>query len=486
VSAVRDALGRPAFLDAVAATGGKKDGQTVRLTIDGSLQFAVEQELKAAVQKARAQGGSVIVMNAVNGEILAMANEPSFNPNRKGAPPSQRRNRVVTDGFEPGSTMKALLLAAALKNGGKLGDAVYGERGDFKVQGRRISEAESHERFEWISLKKMLQVSSNIGAAKLALKLGTEKYQQALRDFGIGSRSGMGFPGEIAGMMPANKRWQPLTLANVGFGHGLLVTPIQMARAYAAFFNGGWLVQPTLVKTSIEGFSPQPPKRIFSQAVADDVVEALLAVTGEGGTGRKAALEGYRVAGKTGTAQKVDPKTGRYSKSSYISSFIGSAVEVEPRLVIFASVDEPRGSIYASETAAPLFRAVLNAAAARFSIPAQAEPARVLASGREGAAPAGAKGVISDRLRTSLAKVMLPPDPAVPAKLEWQGATEDGAMKWKMPSLVGLTPREAMAMLQGRKFQVQASGTGVIRSHHPDEGKVIQDGGTLRLQLGEP
>jgi cell division protein FtsI/penicillin-binding protein 2 len=173
---------------------------------------------------------------------------------------------------------------------------------------------------------------------------------------------------------------QPLTLANIGFGQGLFVTPIQMVRAYAALLNGGWLVQPSLIKESLEHAQKEPPRRIFSQKVTEDVIEALLSVTEDKGTGVKARLDGFKVAGKTGTAQVVDPQTKKYSKSRYISSFIGFAVGVEPKLVILTALDSPRGVYYAAETAAPLFKQVLEVAANRFSIPAQ--PVAVTAMAR--------------------------------------------------------------------------------------------------------
>ncbi len=479
VSAIRDALGRPTFIDAIAAKH-VKDGEQVALTIDASLQYAVEQELEAAVAKSSARGGSAIVMNAVTGEILAMANEPSFNPNEKTAPAARRRNRAMTDGYEPGSTLKSILLAAALSSGSKLTDAVWGERGSFVVQGKRISEAESHEKFEWINLKKMLQVSSNVGAAKLALKLGADKYLNALRAFGFGSRTKSGFPGEIAGKIPARKEWQPLSLANIGFGQGVLVTPIQMIRSYAAFANGGWLVQPNLIKSPAKLAPAEPPKRIISQKVADSVVEALKAATDEKGTGVKARLEGYQVAGKTGTAQAVDPLTGRYSRSRYIASFIGFAVGVEPKLVIYTMIDEPKGIYYGSETAAPLFRSVLLATANRFSLPAKAggQPLLGLQKNHD-------KGPLSDSIRWSLAKVV-PPAAAPKPEVQWHGATPDGHVVWRMPLLQGLTAREAILAVQGHKFQLEVQGVGVVKSQVPEEGKTIPDGGTVRLTLGEP
>ncbi|MGZ3708868.1 MAG: penicillin-binding transpeptidase domain-containing protein, partial [Bdellovibrionota bacterium] len=478
VAAIKDALGRPTFIDAAAATQ-VQDGEPVTLTIDNSLQYSVEEQLRAAVHRTGARSGTVIAMNAANGEVLAMANEPSFNPNEKGAGPDRRRNRAVTDGYEPGSTMKAVLLATALSKGMHLTDQIWGERGKFRVQGKRIAEAEAKDKFEWLSLKKIVQVSSNVGAAKLALKVGADSYLQMIKNMGFSARTGLGFPGEIPGRVPGRREWQPLTLANIGFGQGILVTPIQMLRAYATFVNGGWLVQPTLLKTDGIGKKPETPHRVITAKVASEVIQALELVTQEGGTGVKAALPGYVVAGKTGTAQVVEPGGHGYSRTKHIASFIGFPVGVEPKIVILAVLDEPKGVYFAAETAAPLFREVLAAVTNRFSIPATQDLPRKLAQ----SAPRGSK--LRDSIHSTQA-AQAHPAALEPAKLDWQGSTGSGALVWKMPSLKGLTPREAMVVLKGHPFQVEVRGSGLISTQVPEEGRAVADGEIVRLGLSEP
>ena len=398
-----------------------------------------------------------------------MANEPSFSPNDKSVPLDRRRNRALTDGYEPGSTLKAVLMSSALTHGWKMSDQVWGERGSFTVQGKRISEAEAKEKFEWLSLRKILTVSSNIGAAKVALKLGSEHYYNALKTFGFGNRTDIGFPGEISGRVPPKKDWKPLTLANIGFGQGVLVTPIQMTRAYAAILNGGWLVQPTLLKDPMSGTSVEAPKRILTKQVADEIVSALETVTGQDGTGIKAGLAGYRVAGKTGTAQEVDPETGKYSRSRHVATFIGFAVNVEPKIVVYTRLDEPKGVYFASETAAPLFHEVLNAVVNRYSIAAPRELVR------------------SDRIVSSRAAPapVTPSQPAALPPIELYGTTPAGTMTWKMPALKGYTAREALRALQGRRFNVEVRGSGIIHGQYPEEGKPIAEGETVRLSLTE-
>jgi cell division protein FtsI (penicillin-binding protein 3) len=472
VSAIKDALGRPTFIDSVAA-GSVQDGEAVSLTIDASLQFEVEQELNSAVHRTGSKAGSVIVMDAATGEILAMANEPRFNAREKSPSADRRRNRAVTDGYEPGSTLKAVLATSVLANGGRLGDQVWGERGTFTLQGHKISEAEAHEKFEWVSLKKMIQVSSNIAAAKFALKIGADRYLKTLHAFGFGARTGLGFPGEISGKLPNRKEWSPLTLANVGFGQGILVTPIQMARSYAAILNGGWLVQPTLIKKTKPILPEEAPVRIFSKKVSNEVIEALSAVTVEGGTGVKASLAGYQVAGKTGTAQMVDASTGKYSHDKYIASFIGFPVHVEPKIVIFTALMEPHGVYYAAETAAPLFKEVLNSVANRCSLPTQTTPAMTLANNQ----------IFRDKLKISQSSV----SPAFDVKLlRAENENENASSGWVMPSLKGLTPRESMRILQGHDLHLEMSGTGIVSGQIPDVGKTVAEGGTIRLILSEP
>lgn len=470
VSAIKDAFGRPTFMDAEAAKSAQ-EGDSIHLTLDASLQYSVEQLLKETVDKARAKGGSVIVMNSMNGEILAMANQPSFNPNTRAEPVSHHRNRVVTDGYEPGSTLKPLLVAAALQKGRKLTDSVWGGRGKMKVQGREISEAESHEKFEWISLKKIIQVSSNVGAAKLALEIGGETYLKTLKAFGFGQKSGVGFPGEIGGWLPStHKGLQPLSLATMGFGQGITATPLQVTRAYAALQNGGFLVQPTLL---IEDPSRQKSHlypRIIQQKHTEKVIETLLAVTSEGGTGKKAGVPGLTIAGKTGTSQVVDSKTRRYSRSHYIASFVGFAVGVDPKLTIFTSVDGPQGGYYAAETAAPLFAKVMQAVANRFSMPIERSIEKQIDTIK-----------LAQAHPNAYQQIQAPAAVVVKAGQE-VSSTEDK----QMPSFLGMSSQDVLNWMQGRDFRVSMKGFGLVKRQMPLPGSKIQDGESITVYLGEP
>jgi cell division protein FtsI (penicillin-binding protein 3) len=460
--AVRDALGRPTLYDA-SAVADAKDGEQIQLTIDASLQYSVEEALKSAMEKTHAKAGSVIVMDAIHGDLLATATAPGFDPNLRNGTAESKRNRVLVDGYEPGSTMKPVLLATALANGSKISDQIFGENGSFKVQGRRIAEAETKEKFTWITLKKMIQVSSNVVAAKLAMKLGQEKFMAGLHNFGFGQKTGVGFPGELAGWLPNSKKpWQPLTLATVGFGQGIMVTPMQMVRSYAAFLNGGYLVEPRLLKNPAAAAEPPAPRRVMTPEIAANVVDALKTVVETDGTGKKASLDGYVVAGKTGTAQTVDPKTKRYSNSRYISSFVGFPVGVEPKIVILTLLDDPRGVYYAAETAAPLFHDVLNAVVTRFGIPMNMP--------------------LAQNVKTTTISVSQS-HPAPPEKLELQGSAPDGKLVFRMPELRGMTIREALTALQGYSFQIDASGSGWLKTQVPEPGMKVSESDRIRLRF---
>ena len=459
--AYKDALGRPALYNSNAQTQ-MQDGEDVTLSIDASLQYSVEESLQDSVAKTRADSGMVLVMDSNTGEILALAQARPWQRS------SVKKVMALTDGYEPGSTLKPLLLATAIDQGvAKLNDVFFGYYGKFHIQGRTINEAESHEKFGYISLKHMIEVSSNVVAAQLALKMGAERTVHGLKSLGFGARTGVGFPGEISGWMPAQtKKIRPLTLATMGFGQSIMVTPIQMLRAYAALSNGGYLVEPTLLKRKEDEKIPRIP--VFKKETVRAVTQALLSVTeGDKGTGQTARVEGYRVAGKTGTAQTVDPATHRYSRSRYIASFAGFPVGVRQPVTILVILDHPRGTYYAASTAAPLFAQVLKQVVSRFSIPATE-------------------------------KMDLPTDSPIDSevlKLAQSSAeiTEHSVESVKevnidhpvMPSLIGLTPQEAIRALKPFAPKVRIHGFGLIKKQVPDSGTILSTNVRVSLYLDE-
>jgi cell division protein FtsI (penicillin-binding protein 3) len=469
VEAFKDALGRPTLIDSNPQTK-MIDGESVQLSIDSSLQYSVEEALNGALEKTRADSGLVVVMDSVNGEILALAQAPA----RRGV----KKVTAITDGYEPGSTMKPLMLANALNKGVvRIQDQMFGHYGKFTIQKRTISEAEAHEKFGMITMKKMIEVSSNIVAAQLALRLGSERAIQGLRELGFGSRTGIGMPGEIAGWVPAsNKKLQPLTLATIGFGQSIMVTPMQMLRAYAALSNGGYLVEPTLVKRGEKENSKRVP--VLKAAAVRDTTDALLLVTeGEKGTGGLARVEGYRIAGKTGTAQTVDPRTRKYSTSRHIASFIGYPVGVKQPITILTLLDNPRGIYYAGQTAAPLYSTVLKQVVARFSIPTteKLRDPLVIAS----PSPAQVKpqeGADSIKVAQSSAEI-------IEQSIE---STKEVNLDYPvMPSVIGLTPQEAIRSLRPFLPKVQIHGFGLIRKQTPESGTLISKGLDVTLHLEE-
>ncbi len=481
-TAVRDALGRSAFIDAVSVRD-IKDGENVTLTIDTALQFEVEAALKEAVVTHDARGGSAIVMNAVTGEILALANRPAFNANDRSAPTENRRNRSFTDGFEPGSVIKPILLAAALSAGYSPNFQIFGGLGQFHIQGRTIREAEAHERFGNLAIKDMVRVSSNVVAAKLALQIGAARYNETLRKLGFGSKTAVGFPGEISGVLADPKTWSPIRLANLGFGHGLMTTAIQMARAYAPFANGGWFVEPSLVRSEVPG-DRKKPERIFSRQIVEEVTQALEAATSKTGTGSAAVLPGFRVAGKTGTAQLYDQRLKSYSRKDYIASFVGFPVQVDPKLVIAVSLDRPMKKYYGAETAAPVFREVLRAAVNRLGLPVDEKLVGNDSLTVSVSAPERVSGLSEhererERRQRAIQEVLN-------QRLGWVETDAKGKQVWRMPSLTGLSSREVVRLLEGHEIALTMKGDGVVREQVPSAGTLIRDGGRISVQLDSP
>lgn len=467
--AYKDALGRPALIQA-SEQNKIKDGENVELSIDASLQFSVEEALLGAMEKTRSQSGLVIVMDSTNGEILALAQSTA------GGSKGVKKVMAVTDGYEPGSTMKPLLLASAVNKGiVKTTDSMFGHYGKFTLQNRTINEAEAHEKYGFISLRKMVEVSSNIVAAELALKLGADRFLTSLKELGFGAKTGTQLPGEIGGWVPSPaqaKTIRPLTLATMGFGQSILVTPMQMLRGYAALSNGGFLVEPTLLKRKENEVVKKV--QIFKKETVQDVTDAMLLVTeGEKGTGKKAHIDGYRVAGKTGTAQAVDPKTKRYSTSRHVASFIGFPTGVKQPVTILVVFDHPKGPAYfGGETAAPVFAQVLKSTTNRFSIPSTEKMEVPTQLTQE---------------KPEKQQVEMTASSAEPMTISQTtaGIKELNLDHPIMPSVIGLTPQEAIRALKPFSPSIQVHGFGVIRRQSPDSGSTLVPGIKVGLYLEE-
>lgn len=334
------------------------DGQNLVLTIDADIQYQAQAVLAETVERWKAKSGSVVVMDAKTGALLAVASVPDFDPNRySDADPQSFRCRPITDRYEPGSTIKAITAAAAIEEGLARPDTMFRLPPTLKIGGRTIHEAHPRGTVDW-TLTDIVTNSSNVGAVKLGLLLGPEKMYEYLERYGLAERSEVDFPGEAAPSVPRPSQWSATSIGNIPFGQGLAVTPLQLARAMAAIGNGGYLVTPHLLQELPDTPSQKlewPVRKVASPETVSKMREVLKAVVTEG-TGKGAAVPGYTVAGKTGTAQKARTDGVRgYAKGKYVASFSGFLPAEDPAVVIVITIDEPSGSIYGGTVAAPAF-----------------------------------------------------------------------------------------------------------------------------------
>lgn len=329
-----------------------RDGQELVLSIDRRVQYLAFRELAKAVTKFQAKAASAVVLDAKTGEVLAMVNFPTYNPNNPKNIRGKTRNRAVTDMFEPGSTMKPVAAAAGMQYGGyKPTTRIDTSPGYMSIGPATIHDTHPHD---MLSVAEVVQKSSNVGAAKIALSLDKEKLWTTFNDLGFGAKTHVGFPGEARGRVRDYETWRPIEQATMSYGHGISVTLLQLARAYTVFANDGELKPVSLMKLN----GVPKGQQVFSAQVANDVKDMLEMVVQPGGTGLNAQVAGYRVAGKTGTAHKLGPKG--YEKDKYVGSFVGMAPASNPRLIMAVMIDEPTsGKYYGGTVAAPVFSAVM-------------------------------------------------------------------------------------------------------------------------------
>lgn len=355
---VKDALGEPVSIVEVKRA---RPGRDLQLTIDSAIQERVEAVLAEVGQIYTPKGATAVVLDPRNGEILALANWPRMNANDiGGAPPYARQNRAVAASYEPGSTFKAITVAGAIEQGLVTPETSFALPPTIQVADRVIKEA--HGGGGTLTTSQILARSSNVGAVTIGLKLKANNFDRWVRRFGFGKGTGIDLPGEQAGIVLRPEEYSGSSLGNMPIGQGIAVTPIQMAAAYAAIANGGIMRRPHIVRGS-----DAPSRRVLSRDTADQVSRMLEGVLGPGGTASEAAVPGYKLAGKTGTAEKaVD---GGYSKTKFVASFIGYAPARDPRLLVAVMVDEPRGEIYGGVVAAPAFEKIVSFALPYLKIP---------------------------------------------------------------------------------------------------------------------
>ena len=332
-----------------------RPGKDLVLSIDLRLQYLQHRELQRAVSALGAASGTVVTLDSHTGEVLAMVNYPVYNPNgSKSGSPGSRRNRAMTDVYEPGSTMKSLTMVAALESGRYTPDTIIDTSpGRIRVGPKVYPDPRN---YGLISMTRVLQKSSQVGVTKIALDLGHEPILEVFNRFGIGKSPGTGFPGESAGTLPNRPRWYATEKVSLAFGYGISATPLQLASAYSVFANGGKQLPISLL--ALEGETPEG-KQIIAQETAAQLLGMLHAVTGEEGTARKARVSGYQVGGKTGTVHKVGP--GGYEKHKYVALFAGIAPIDNPRIVTVVVINDPKGKLYGGgAVAAPVFSQITS------------------------------------------------------------------------------------------------------------------------------
>jgi len=446
------------------------DGQTVVLTIDESIQHVVEKELERSVQETGSVAGVAVVMDPRTGEILALANRPTFNPNKFGAYPSSRwRNRAVADAYEPGSMFKIITAAAGLEEKVVDPDEVIDcGHGFLEVAGIRIND---HNVFDALTFRDVMAKSSDVGVARVAQRLGRDNFSRYIRHFGFGAPTGVELPGESGGLLRPPNRWSALSLPTLSFGQEIGVTALQMTAAVAAVANGGYLMKPTIVRQIedsegrvVREGRPVAVRRVLDAATAATLTEILRGVVVKG-TGHRAAIPGYAVAGKTGTAQKVEPG-GKYSMIDHVASFVGFVPASRPALVVLVSLDTPKGPANeGGDVAAPLFARIAEPALRRLAVPPD-DPDRVLR----------ATGLRAENVHLAAYQ-------PVPASAAAGGASpgESGAM----PDLRGTSAREGATSAARLGLIVELRGSGRVVKQTPEAGTAIEAGMTCVLQLGE-
>jgi cell division protein FtsI (penicillin-binding protein 3) len=468
----RQGMAVPANLPSAAPV----PGNDLYLTMDAALQQIAERELARAAETLATQSGSVVLLDPSTGAVLALASWPTFDPNRfAAATDEQRRNRPVSDAYEPGSTFKMVTAAAALEEGLIDPDeALDCEMGGITLAGVRIAD---HKAFGTLSFREVIAKSSNVGTIKTSLRLSNASFYAMIRAFGFGRTSGIDLPGESPGLLMPVTRWPSLAKAYISFGQGISVTPLQLALAFGTVANGGRLLEPYLVRQAGSGATamlphPQPVERgrPISPRTLAVVSELLAGVTAEGGTGRAAVVPGYPVAGKTGTAQKAEPGKG-YLANEFVASFAGFAPMSHPAIVAVVVLDDPRGTYHGGEAAAPVFAAIARQALLYLNVrPERERPERWPGEPE----PPGSPEMPDPQ-----------PDPElgiVTAGLELGDPAAKVLPAGSLPDLAGMTARQALAAASDLRLYPILRGTGVVERQEPPPGSPMPPPGT-RVEL---
>ncbi|MBI2373545.1 MAG: transpeptidase family protein [Deltaproteobacteria bacterium] len=518
VPGLRDALGHSVLQEGFVPEA-VLEGEDVRLSIDRHVQYVTESELEKAIVENGANAGVAIVMRANTGEILALASYPTFNPNDlAGTGPKEHQNRAISSVFEPGSTMKVVTIAGALEDRVVTPqDRFDCEMGRWHVASRTIRDTHPHG---VLTVPEVLKVSSNICTAKIGLRMGRESLHSWARRFGFGEPTGVELPGELRGLLRHWEKWREISLVNIAFGQGIAVTPLQVVQAVSVVASGGMFVRPRLVlatkeKTPGSIWVDRPVAngiRVVSEQTARQVTEMMMEVTRQGGTATKAAIPGFTVAGKTGTAQKIDPVTRAYSRSLYTASFVGFVPAEKPEIVALVLLDEPKKSIYGGIVAAPAFKNIAIAALSALEVFPEDPEARTkfLTSFEQGGVPApsapvptsvgltfdevvgcGSEGAGRCTRPAGDDEPMAAVDPAVsPSLAAWESALESDAIDAEddlvprlMPNFTGLGVREVLDRSAEVGCDLVLNGTGRVVSQDPPAGAKVTRGDRCELVL---
>lgn len=471
VTMKKDARGRPLIQDGMAFTETPQ-GKDIKLTIDSDLQYFVETELKQAVQTFDADGAYAVVLDAKTSAIRAITSLPNYDLNNPSKSTSQsRRNKSVTDTFEPGSTLKTMIIANALEE--KMYQAnskIFCENGSFRIGKRIIREAEKNHSQGLITVNEILAYSSNIGTSKIALKMGDEKLKEGLLKFGFGQKSGVDLPGEAKGIM-LSLPWKDHLLANISFGQGITVTPLQMANAYAAIANGGTLNTPYIVESindvetgEIIETQPKMIRKVLSEETAQQMRMMLAGVTSGKGSGLNARVNGYIVGGKTGTAQKIKPNGKGYLPGGYIGSFTGFIPANDPQYVIYVALDHPKKAYYGSQVAAPLFASIASYVVRKNGVAAE---------------------VLADKNISNVPLAQIQKDPESFKEMSVEEMTHLEQMLTAAPNLVDLSMREALSKASRQQIKLKIIGKGVVDQTIPAPGEALGEDRSMTVFLKE-
>ena len=459
-----------------------KTGQSIVLTIDQSIQYRAEQSLANAIQQTRAKSGTAIVLDPRTGEILALANAPTFDPNSvETAKPEVRSNWALQNVYEPGSTFKIIAFSAAIEKGLVTPDArIDCQMGSITVAGRVIHD---HKPFGTLTVSEALAKSSNVAAIKLALRVGNESMYDYITRFGFGSRTGIELPGETPGLLRPVKRWQPSSIGSIAMGQEIGITPLQMVSAFGALANDGVRVTPHLVReirtsSGVTVYRSNPEqRRVIGAATAQSLRRMLEGVT-ISGTAKLAQLNGYTAAGKTGTAQKVDPKTRTYSATKHVASFVGFAPVENPAVVIIVVIDEPAGAYHGGDVAAPVFRDIAELVLPNMGVAPDTEIKEPgwIAQSTPRTQEAEANSEDAQANVEAARKATLPTVSGLSSgtgEVVYAVANHQGML---MPDLRGQSVRDVARACAQLGLQLEARGEGRVTRHSPAPGSEVEPG----------